>query len=279
MSLSPSGSLVTQPQLLCSAHTWRVNTLVRTDGERKKSSQDTPLTRSCTHDTCALGRARRSRGRGSSASTARSAASRRGGRSLRPTPSRTGWCAPAPRNILPRTAPRPTCDPRRPSVQATRIDVFGSRRLSREGAAGTIRHEETRDSAIGRGRVGIDAASGLGFGARRCGRSQAECIRFPSEPLMCADGTAPRCSVMRAELGERQRSVTLALFCVRYVCVYRARGRQRVSASLSLVSAVTRGVWVVSQARREKDGKSVKDDPRRSRATPPDVFSDTGEGL
>ena len=107
--------------------------------------------------------------------------------------------------------------------------TFGSRRLSREGAAGTIRHEETRDSAIGRGRVGIDAASGLGFGARRCGRSQAECIRFPSEPLMCADGTAPRCSVMRAELGERQRSVTLALFCVRYVCVYRARGRQRVS--------------------------------------------------
>ena len=64
VSLSPSGSLVTQPQLLCSAHTWRVNTLVRTDGERKKSSQDTPLTRSCTHDTCALGRARRSRGRG-----------------------------------------------------------------------------------------------------------------------------------------------------------------------------------------------------------------------
>ena len=45
------------------------------------------------------------------------------------------------------------------------------------------------------------------------------------------------------------------------------------------VSVVTRGVWVVSQARREKDGKSVKDDPRRSRATPPDVFSDTGEGL
>ena len=64
VSLSPSGSLVTQPQLLCSAHTWRVNALVRTDGERKKSSKDTPLTRSCTHDTCALGRARRSRGRG-----------------------------------------------------------------------------------------------------------------------------------------------------------------------------------------------------------------------
>ena len=159
-------------------------------------------------------------------------------------------------------------------MQATRIDVFGSRRLSREGAAGTIRHEETRDSAIGRGRVGIDAASGLGFGAD----DHRECIPVGAFDVRRWDWT-PRCSVMRAELGERQRSVTLALFCVRYVCVYRARGRQRVSASLSLVSAVTRGVWVVSQARREKDGKSVKDDPRRSRATPPDVFSDTGEGL
>ena len=94
--------------------------------------------------------------------------------------------------------------------------TFGSRRLSREGAAGTIRHEETRDSAIGRGRVGIDAASGLGFGAD----DHRECIPVGAFDVRRWDWT-PRCSVMRAELGERQRSVTLAFFCVRYgVSVY-----------------------------------------------------------
>ena len=79
-----------------------------------------------------------------------------------------------------------------------------------------------------------------------------ECIPVGAFDVRRWDWT-PRCSVMRAELGERQRSVTLALFCVRYVCVYHARGPvSSCHTSLSLVSAVTRGVWVVSQARREK---------------------------
>ena len=111
VSLSPSGSLVTQPQLLCSAHTWRVNALVRTDGERKKSSKDTPLTRSCTHDMCALGRAaRRSRGRGAERTALRvlplaaRAAPRRDQPSLWPRPVQPA------RRVWPQRGPHPRAD-------------------------------------------------------------------------------------------------------------------------------------------------------------------------
>ena len=89
--------------------------------------------------------------------------------------------------------------------------TFGSRRLSREGAAGTIRHEETRDSAIGRGRVRhrwCRERPGLWRG-----RSQGV-HSTQSEPLMCADGTGHRDAVLCERNSVRGSDRLLSRFSV-----------------------------------------------------------------